>query len=205
MPGALSGMMADYVPWKKEWSWMIHSKVDAVLEVRKVLWVRPLSWMCLPEVPLQGRDLPTTTTPGPSLVTRLSRLLPSRRTSWASSSCTRSPPGRWLSVRHDVKLSCNACATTKNYEPVSQRKRPIFSGTWEAKKPSKEVEVLGEEAEEILEEISEVEDVLKVDAVVDTVFESSPVSMHDSVKEEKSKVTAEVRPAAGDSQGRNGR
>ena len=36
VPGALSGKMADYVPWKKEWSWMIHSKVEAVLEVRKV-------------------------------------------------------------------------------------------------------------------------------------------------------------------------
>ena len=60
----------------------------------------------------------------------------------------RKPAKKEAIVRHDVKLSRKACATTKNYEPTRRRIpkgkkllrkkiRPIFSGTWEARRPSK--------------------------------------------------------------------
>ena len=66
-------------------------------------------------------------------------------------------------VRHDVKLSWKACATTKNYEPTKRRvpkgkklpkkrQRPIYSGTWKARKPS-EAEA---EVEAILKRFAEI-------------------------------------------------
>ena len=75
----------------------------------------------------------------------------------------RKPAKKEAIVRHDVKLSRKACATTKNYKPAGRRiprgkkllgkkKKPIFSGTWEARKPSK----AEGEVEAILKKISKI-------------------------------------------------
>ena len=101
----------------------------------------------------------------------------------------KKPARKVAIVRHDVKLfdkvfaggdeEAYAAKVVKEVggqvtnRPVKQRKRPIFSGVWEAKKPSNvEVEV--------------------------KPIESVPEVRHDSDQEVKSKVTAGVRPAAGD-------
>ena len=33
VPRAFTGKMADYASWKKEWDWMIHSRVDLASEL----------------------------------------------------------------------------------------------------------------------------------------------------------------------------
>ena len=186
MPGALSGKMADYAPWKKEWSWMIHSKVDAVLEVRKVFGSPIKLDVSARSAAARERSAYnhfTWSKSGDKYVKTFAK----PRNVVGIRPQYRKPAKKEAVVRHDVKLTCKACATTKNYEPISQRKRPIFSGTWEARKPSNaEVEV-----EAILKKISQIRKEAEL-------YESLPVGTDDSVKEEMSKVTAEVRPAAGD-------
>ena len=152
---------------------MIHSKVEAVLEVRKVFGSSCKLDVCARSAAARERSAYnryTWTKSGDKLVKTFKK-----------------PARKVAIVQHDVKLfdkvfaggdeEANEAkvvkevggqgdleATCKIYEPVNQRKRPIFSGVWEAKKP----------------------------------IESVPEVRHDSDQEVKSKVTAEVKPAAGD-------
>ena len=77
--------------------------------------------MCLPEVLLRRRDLPTTDYTWSKSGNKHVKTFAKPKNVMGIRQLDRKPAKKEAIVRHDVKLSRKACATTENYKPAGRR------------------------------------------------------------------------------------